>query len=154
MHCPFCGHSESMVKDSRGLDDGSAIRRRRQCPLCGARFTTFERIELRELFVIKKSGRRVPFDREKLVQSVRIALRKRPIDDADFQKMITGIVRQLESLGESDVTSELIGNRVMNALSHLDKVAYIRYSSVYKEFHTMEDFSHLLEGLKDFTPSE
>ena len=124
MRCPFCGHAESQVKDSRPSEDGSAIRRRRSCPECGGRFTTFERVQLRELTIIKRSGRRAPFDREKLVRSVSVALRKRPVESERLERMVSGIVRQLESRGETEINSEVVGELVMKALKALDEVAH------------------------------
>ena len=151
MRCPFCGHAESQVKDSRPSEDNAAIRRRRICVECGGRFTTFERVQLRELTVVKRSGRRTPFDREKLVRSVAIALRKRPIDGERSERMVSGIVRQLESLGETDIPSHVVGEMVMKALKGLDEVAYVRYASVYRDFRETSDFAKFLgeEGLGD-----
>ena len=140
MRCPFCGHEDSQVKDSRPTEDNSAIRRRRQCEGCGARFTTFERIQLRELTVVKSEGRRQPFDREKLERSVAVACRKRPIDAVQIEKLVSGIQRQLETLGESDIESAKIGEYVMTGLKGLDTVAYIRFASVYKDFDEAKDF--------------
>lgn len=140
MRCPFCGHEDSQVKDSRPTEDNSAIRRRRQCEGCGARFTTFERIQLRELTVVKSEGRRQPFDREKLERSVAVACRKRPIDAVQIEKLVSGIQRQLETLGESEIDSAKIGEFVMVGLKGLDTVAYIRFASVYKEFGEARDF--------------
>jgi transcriptional repressor NrdR len=140
MRCPFCGHEDSQVKDSRPTEDSAAIRRRRQCEGCGARFTTFERIQLRELTVLKSEGRREPFEREKLERSVRIACRKRPLDPVQVDKLISGIQRQLETLGESEIESARIGEYVMEGLKGLDTVAYIRFASVYKEFAEAKDF--------------
>ena len=140
MRCPFCHSEDSQVKDSRPTEDGGAIRRRRQCPDCGARFTTFERVQLRELFVVKKSGKREPFEREKLAQSVRLACRKRPVDSERVEKLVSSIVRQLEALGGDDVTAEQVGGFVMAALEKLDPVAYIRFASVYKDFREPRDF--------------
>jgi transcriptional repressor NrdR len=151
MRCPFCGELESQVKDSRPSDDGSSIRRRRHCPQCGGRFTTFERVQLRELTILKRSGRRAPFDREKLVRSIAIATRKRPVDDERVERMVSGIVRQLESLGETELPSHVVGEMVMKALKSLDDVAYVRYASVYRDFRRTEDFAQFLsdEGLND-----
>ena len=128
MRCPFCGHAESQVKDSRPSEDGAAIRRRRSCPECGGRFTTFERVQLRELFVVKRSGRRVPFDRDKLQRSVEVALRKRPVEPERVERMINGIVRQLESMSDGEVPSETVGELVMEGLKGLDDVAYVRFA--------------------------
>jgi transcriptional repressor NrdR len=147
MRCPFCQSEDTQVRDSRPTEDGASIRRRRQCSACGARFTTFERVQLRELFVIKRSGRRVPFEREKLTRSVMIALRKRPVQEEQIEQMISGIVRQLESLGDTEVPSGVIGQMVMDALAALDQVAYVRYASVYKDFRDAGDFSEFLDDL-------
>jgi transcriptional repressor NrdR len=140
MRCPFCGNDDTQVKDSRPSDDNAAIRRRRLCPACGGRFTTFERVQLRELTVVKKSGRREAFDREKLERAIYQALRKRPVEPDRVERMITGIVRRLESLGENEIQSSVIGELVMQALGSLDKVAYIRFASVYKNFREARDF--------------
>lgn len=140
MRCPFCGHEDSQVKDSRPTEDGAAIRRRRQCEGCAARFTTFERIQLRELVVLKSEDRREPFERDKLLRSVSIACRKRPIDTARIDKLVSGIQRQLETQGEGEVTSTRIGEMVMEGLKGLDSVAYIRFASVYKDFTEARDF--------------
>jgi transcriptional repressor NrdR len=140
MRCPFCGHEDSQVKDSRSTEDGAAIRRRRQCEGCGARFTTFERIQLRELTVLKSEGRREAFEREKLERSVAVACRKRPIDAARIEKLVTSIQRQLETLGESEIESARIGEFVMEGLKSLDAVAYIRFASVYRDFEEAKDF--------------
>ena len=140
MRCPFCTHEDSQVKDSRPAEDGAAIRRRRQCEACGARFTTFERIQLRELTVLKSEDRREPFERDKRLRSVSIACRKRPIDQARIDKLVSGIQRQLETQGEGEVTTNRIGEMVMEALKGLDSVAYIRFASVYKDFTEARDF--------------
>lgn len=140
MRCPFCGHEDSQVKDSRPTEDGAAIRRRRQCEGCAARFTTFERIQLRELYVLKSEEKREPFDREKLLRSVAIAARKRPIDPVRLEKLVSGIQRQLETQGENEVRSQRIGEMVMDGLRGLDSVAYIRFASVYKDFREARDF--------------
>lgn len=147
MRCPYCGSQDSQVKDSRPGEDGSVIRRRRVCPDCGGRFTTFERVQLRELTVLKRSGRRIPFEREKLVRSVEIALRKRPVDSERTERMINGIVRQLESMGDGEVTSQTIGELVMEGLKGLDDVAYVRFASVYRNFREAKDFGELLDQL-------
>jgi len=147
MRCPYCGGLDTQVKDSRPTDDASAIRRRRICPDCGGRFTTFERVQLRELTVVKRSGRRVPFDRDKLQHSVEIALRKRPVEPERVERMINGIVRQLESSGDSEVPSEMVGELVMEGLKSLDDVAYVRFASVYKNFREAKDFEELLGKL-------
>ena len=151
MRCPFCGNEESQVKDSRPSEDGAAIRRRRLCPQCQGRFTTFERVQLRELTVVKRSGRRVPFDRDKLQQSVEVALRKRPVEPERVERMISTIVRQLESMGETELPSSTIGELVMKHLKQLDDVAYVRYASVYRDFRETQDFARFLgeEGLSE-----
>jgi transcriptional repressor NrdR len=149
MRCPYCGSLDTQVKDSRPTDDSSAIRRRRICPDCGGRFTTFERVQLRELFVIKRSGRRVPFDRDKLQQSVEVALRKRPVDQERVERMLNGIVRQLESMGDGEVPSETVGELVMEGLKGLDDVAYVRFASVYKNFREAKDFEEILGKLAE-----
>lgn len=140
MRCPFCGHDDSQVKDSRPTEDNSAIRRRRQCEGCGGRFTTFERIQLRELTVIKSEGKREPFEREKLERSLHVACRKRPVDSAQIEKLASAIQRQLETLGENEIESKRIGEFVMDGLKALDSVAYIRFASVYKDFNEARDF--------------
>ena len=147
MRCPFCSKRDTQVKDSRPTEDGSAIRRRRHCPDCGGRFTTFERVQLRELQVVKRSGRRVPFDRDKLMRSVQIALRKRPVDPDLIERMVSGIVRQLESIGETDISAQSIGNLVMEGLRTLDDVAYVRFASVYRNFREAKDFEEVLGEL-------
>jgi transcriptional repressor NrdR len=147
MRCPYCGSLETQVKDSRPTEDASSIRRRRVCPDCGGRFTTFERIQLRELTVAKKSGRRVPFDRDKLMRSVEIALRKRPVEAERVERMVSGIVRQLESQGEAEIPSERIGELVMEGLRSLDSVAYVRFASVYRNFREARDFNTLIDEL-------
>jgi len=149
MRCPYCGNDDTQVKDSRPTEDSSAIRRRRICPSCGGRFTTFERVQLRELTVVKKNGRKVPFDRDKLARSVTTALRKRAIEPDRVERMISGIVRQLESLGEVEVTSEQIGEYVMEGLKGLDDVAFVRFASVYKNFAGADDFRSFLSELGD-----
>jgi transcriptional repressor NrdR len=146
MRCPFCQNEDTQVRDSRPSEDGASIRRRRQCPACQARFTTFERAQLRELIVAKRSGRKAPFEREKLARSVAIALRKRHVDQDKVEKLISGIVRRLESLGENEVQSTTIGELVMAALKRLDPVAYVRYASVYKDFQDAKDFQEFLDG--------
>jgi transcriptional repressor NrdR len=144
MRCPFCGTDDSQVKDSRPTDDGGAIRRRRACPSCNARFTTFERVQLRELTVIKKNGQREPFDRDKLARSIYIALRKRPFEPDRIERVINSIVRQLESSGESDIPSDAVGEMVMEALASLDQVAYVRFASVYRNFREAKDFGEFV----------
>ena len=147
MRCPFCAHDDTQVKDSRPTEDNTAIRRRRQCDSCGGRFTTFERVQLRELMVTKKSGRKVAFDRDKLARSVNTALRKRDVAPERVERMISGIVRQLESLGDAEVTSEQIGEYVMDGLKGLDDVAFVRFASVYKNFSAADDFRSFLTEL-------
>ncbi len=154
MRCPFCNSEDTQVKDSRQAEDGSTVRRRRLCGKCSGRFTTFERVQLRELTVVKKSGRRAPFDRDKLARSVQIALQKRPADPERVEQMISGIVRQLESSGNTDVTSDQIGELVMEGLAGLDKVAYVRYASVYRDFRATEDFEAFIEEQMLLTQSE
>ena len=140
MRCPYCGGPDTQVKDSRPSDDAAAIRRRRVCPDCGGRFTTFERVQLRELTVLKRSGKRVPFDRDKLQRSIDVALRKRAVDPERIERLVSGITRRLESGGEGEVTSEAIGEAVMEGLKGLDSVAYIRFASVYRDFSEARDF--------------
>lgn len=147
MRCPYCGAADTQVKDSRPTEDSTAIRRRRVCVECGGRFTTFERVQLRELTVTKKSGRRVPFDRDKLVRSVQVALRKRPVDPERVERMVSGIVRQLESRGEQEIPAEEIGLLVMEGLKTLDEVAYVRFASVYRNFREARDFEAFLGEL-------
>ncbi|PLW76717.1 transcriptional regulator NrdR [Cohaesibacter celericrescens] len=147
MRCPYCGCDDTQVKDSRPTEDNTAIRRRRVCTGCGGRFTTFERVQLRELSVIKRTGRRVPFDRDKLMRSVQVSLRKRPVEDEKVERMVSGIVRQLESAGDSEVAAEQIGTLVMEGLMGLDEIAYIRFASVYKNFREAKDFSDMLSEM-------
>ncbi len=149
MRCPYCGNDDTQVKDSRPTEDSGAIRRRRVCNGCGGRFTTFERVQLRDLTVVKKSGRKVPFDREKLAKSVYTALRKRAVEPERTERMISGIVRQLESLGDVEVTSDQIGEYVMDGLKGLDDVAFVRFASVYKNFSAADDFRNFLAELAD-----
>ncbi len=144
MRCPYCSCEETQVKDSRPTEENAAIRRRRVCPDCGGRFTTFERVQLRELIVVKRSGRKVPFDRDKLQKSVEVALRKRPIDSERVDRMVSGIVRQLESAGETEIASSTIGAYVMEGLRALDPVAYVRFASVYRDFREAADFQEVL----------
>jgi transcriptional repressor NrdR len=144
MRCPYCSGENTQVKDSRPTEENAAIRRRRICPDCGGRFTTFERVQLRELTIIKRSGRRVAFDRDKLSRSVEIALRKRPVESERIERMVSGIVRQLESTGESEIPSSAIGQLVMEALRGLDPVAYVRFASVYRDFREAADFHEVL----------
>ena len=140
MRCPFCGHNDTQVKDSRPTEDNAAIRRRRFCVDCGSRFTTFERVQLRDLTILKKNGQRVPFDRDKLIRSIHIATRKRPVDEARIERIVNGIQRRLESSGENEIQSEAVGELVMEALSNLDPVAYVRFASVYRNFREARDF--------------
>jgi transcriptional repressor NrdR len=146
MRCPFCVHNDTQVKDSRPTEDNSAIRRRRYCPNCGARFTTFERVQLRELSVLKRTGQREPFDREKLLRSMRIALRKRPVEEERVERVVNGIVRRLESSGESEIKVDSIGELIMEALATLDQVAYVRFASVYRNFREAKDFEDFITG--------
>ncbi len=148
MRCPFCGDTETQVKDSRPAEDHVTIRRRRFCPACGGRFTTYERVQLRDLTVLKKNGRREDFDRDKLSRSIRMALQKRPIEQERVDQMISGIVRRLESTGESDVRSESIGEIVMETLARIDTVAYVRFASVYKNFQEADDFEDFVAELR------
>jgi transcriptional repressor NrdR len=147
MRCPFCGHDDTQVKDSRPNEDAAAIRRRRFCPSCGQRFTTIERVQLRELMVIKSDQRRVPFDRDKLARSIRIAMRKRPVDDERIERIVSGLVRQLEASGETDIPSAQLGERVMDTLREVDAVAYVRFASVYRDFRDASDFEAILGSL-------
>ena len=151
MKCPFCGHADTQVKDSRPSDDGSAIRRRRSCPQCSGRFTTFERVQLRELMILKRNGRRTPFDRDKLERSLNVALRKRPVQAEQVEQLVSRITRQLESLGETEIASSVVGDFIMKALKSVDEVAYVRYASVYKDFRATGDFAKFLgaEGLDE-----
>jgi transcriptional repressor NrdR len=149
MRCPFCGHEDTQVKDSRPTEDGTAIRRRRSCPNCGQRFTTVERVQLRELTVVKSDGRRVAFDRDKLARSIRIALRKRPIDEDRIERIVNGVQRQLESSGESEIPSKAIGEMVMDTLREVDPVGYVRFASVYRNFREAKDFEEFVETLGD-----
>ena len=149
MRCPFCGNQETQVKDSRPTEDGAAIRRRRYCPACGGRFTSFERVQLRELNVVKKSGKKVPFDRDKLMRSVQMALRKRPVEPDQIERMVSGIVRRLESTGESEIASTAIGEMVMEALAATDTVGYVRFASVYRNFREAADFEEFVGELHD-----
>jgi transcriptional repressor NrdR len=149
MRCPYCGATDTQVKDSRPTEDDNAIRRRRNCVECGGRFTTFERVQLRELTVLKRSGRRVPFDRDKLVRSVQVALRKRPVEPERVERMISGIVRQLESRGEQEIPAEEIGRLVMDGLKNLDTVAYVRFASVYRDFREAKDFETFVGELAE-----
>ena len=147
MRCPFCSFIDTQVKDSRPSQDHAAIRRRRSCPSCGSRFTTFERGQLRELTVVKRDDTRTPFERDKLLRSINIATRKRPVDPEDIERMVNGIVRRLETLGENDVTSTAIGELVMDGLSQLDSIAYVRFASVYRNFRETKDFEDFIEEI-------
>ena len=147
MRCPFCGHDDTQVKDSRPTEDNAAIRRRRSCPACGARWTTFERVQLRELTVIKTDGEKEPFDREKLARSLSIALKKRPVEPDKVERIVNSIQRRLESLGENEVPSKVIGEMVMDVLSDLDQVAYVRFASVYRNFREAKDFEDFVGTL-------
>ena len=152
MRCPFCGHGETQVKDSRPADDNASIRRRRQCPACGSRFTTFERVQLRELIILKKNGNRTVFDREKLVRSIDISCRKRPVKPDQIELITNGIQRRLESSGEPEMPSKVVGELVTDALKALDRVAYLRFASVYKDFQETDDFRKFIDNnlnLKD-----
>jgi transcriptional repressor NrdR len=149
MRCPFCSHEDSQVKDSRPTEDGAAIRRRRQCEACAARFTTFERIQLREIMVVKTEGHSEPFDREKLARSIALACRKRPIDPIRIERLVSGIQRQIETSGESEVTTRRIGELAMEGLKALDSVAYIRFASVYKDFTEARDFEAFAGSIRE-----
>ena len=154
MRCPFCGNVDTQVKDSRPAEDHEAIRRRRFCSACGGRFTTYERVQLRDLVVIKRSGKREDFDRDKLERSIRIALQKRPIEIDRIDQMISGIVRRLESMGETDISYEKIGEIVMETLARIDTVAYVRFASVYKNFQEADDFEDFVHELRPPTTEE
>ena len=147
MRCPYCGADDTQVKDSRPTEDNSALRRRRFCPACGSRFTTFERVQLRDLVVVKKNNVKEPFDRDKIARSIAIAVRKRPVEPERVERIVSGIVRRLESLGESEIKSETVGKLIMEALKVLDDVAYVRFASVYKNFREAKDFEELLGEL-------
>jgi len=153
MRCPFCGHEDTQVKDSRPAEDGASIRRRRSCISCGQRFTTVERVQLRELSVLKADGRRVAFDREKLSRSISIALRKRPVEDDRIERVVNGIVRQLEASGETDIPSKQIGKLVMETLKEVDEVAYVRFASVYRDFREARDFEEFLGSMEGEKPA-
>ena len=148
MRCPFCGNVDTQVKDSRPAEDHVAIRRRRSCPGCGGRFTTYERVQLRDLVVVKKNGKREDFDRDKLSRSIRIAMQKRPIEPERIEQMISGIVRRLESMGDTDIPSDTIGAIVMESLARIDTVAYVRFASVYKNFQEADDFEDFVAELR------
>ena len=154
MRCPFCGHEDTQVKDSRPTEDNTSIRRRRACPNCGGRFTTFERIQMRELTVIKRNGQRVPFERDKLARSMAIALRKRPVEPDRVDRVINGIVRRLEQSGEQEVRSEALGEMVMEALKGLDDVAYVRFASVYRDFSEARDFEEFASTVQEAAANE
>ena len=145
MRCPFCGSENTSVKDSRSAEDNTAVRRRRVCEACGARFTTFERVQLREIMVVKRDGKRVPFDRDRLTRSITIAVRKRPVDREQIDQMVSGIARKLESGGETEVTSNEVGEFAMEALRQVDPVGYVRFASVYKDFRDPNDFAQFIE---------
>lgn len=149
MRCPFCAHEDTQVKDSRPTEDNAVIRRRRSCPACNARFTTFERVHLRDLTIVKSSGRREAFDREKLKRSVAIALRKRPVDDDRLERMISSLVRQLEASGQTEFPSDSLGEMVMEMLADLDQVAYVRFASVYRDFREAKDFEEFVGQLSE-----
>ena len=149
MRCPFCSNDDSQVKDSRPTEDNTAIRRRRICDQCGSRFTTFERIQLRDLIVLKSTGKKEVFDRDKMFRSLSLALRKRTIDQDKIEKIVNAIVRKLENSGETEIKSSLIGEYIMEALSHLDQVAYVRFASVYKNFREVKDFEDFLDNLEE-----
>lgn len=149
MRCPFCHHDDTQVKDSRPTEDNTAIRRRRLCPSCGSRFTTFERVQLRELSVIKKDGSKSPFDREKVIRSLSIACRKRPVDSDQIERIVNGIQRRLETLGETEIPTKVVGEMIMENLADLDQVAYVRFASVYRNFHEAKDFEDFVGKLGD-----
>ena len=149
MRCPFCGHNDTQVKDSRPTEDNAAIRRRRSCPECSARWTTFERVQLREMSIMKKNDRKEPFEREKLTRSLRVALQKRPVNDDQIERIVNSIQRRLESLGEAEIPSKVIGEIVMDVLSELDQVAYVRFASVYRNFREAKDFEAFVGTLSD-----
>tara|TARA_B100000686_G_C16682797_1_gene912947 strand:+ start:418 stop:870 length:453 start_codon:yes stop_codon:yes gene_type:complete len=149
MRCPFCSNDDSQVKDSRPTEDNTAIRRRRICDQCGSRFTTFERIQLRDLVVIKNNGQKEIFDRDKMYRAISLALRKRTVDQDKIEKIVNAIVRKLENSGETEIKSSLIGEYIMEALSHLDQVAYVRFASVYKNFREVKDFEDFLDNLEE-----
>lgn len=149
MRCPFCSNQDSQVKDSRPTEDNTAIRRRRVCDQCGSRFTTFERIQLRDLIVLKTNGKKEVFDRDKMFRSLSLALRKRNVDQEKIEKIVNAIVRKLENFGDTEVKTTLIGEYIMEALSHLDQIAYVRFASVYKNFREVKDFEDFLDNLED-----
>lgn len=149
MRCPFCGHDDTQVKDSRPTEDNATIRRRRYCTSCGSRFTTFERVQLRELSVVKSDGDKMPFDRNKLARSLNIALRKRPVDEERIERIVNSIQRRLETLGETEIPTKVIGEMVMDYLIELDKVAYVRFASVYRNFREAKDFEDFIGNIGD-----
>ncbi len=149
MRCPFCGGDDTQVKDSRPTEDNATIRRRRFCPDCGSRFTTFERVQLRDLTVVKKNGDKAPFDRDKVTRSLRVALRKRPVDDDRIERIVNGIQRRLETLGESEIPTKVVGEMIMDNLRDLDQVAYVRFASVYRNFREAKDFEAFIDELGD-----
>ena len=149
MRCPFCSNEDTQVKDSRPTEDNTSIRRRRICDQCGSRFTTFERIQLRDLVVIKNNGQKETFDRDKMFRSLSLALRKRSIDNEKIEKIVNAIVRKLENSGETEIKANIIGQYIMEALMHLDQVAYVRFASVYKNFREAKDFEDFLGNLED-----
>ena len=151
MKCPFCGCDETLVKDSRNTDDNTSVRRRRECPDCGSRFTTFERVQLRELVVVKKNGERTLFDRDKLAKSITLAVRKRPISAERVEKIVNSLQRKFESSGETEISTTQIGESVMDVLSHLDNIAYIRFASVYKDFRSLQDLTDFVATLEKLT---
>ena len=153
MKCPFCGCNETQVKDSRNIDDDTAVRRRRECPECGSRFTTFERVQLRELIVIKRNGEKTLFDRDKLAKSIALAVRKRPISAERVEKIVNSLQRRFESSGETEITTVQIGESVMEALSHLDNIAYIRFASVYKDFRNLKDLKEFVATIDKLATS-
>ena len=149
MRCPFCSNEDSQVKDSRPTEDNTAIRRRRFCDKCGSRFTTFERIQLRDLIIIKKNDQKEVFDRDKIFRSISLALRKRNVDQDKIERIVNGIVRKLENSGETEIKASIVGELIMNALLNLDQVAYVRFASVYKNFREVKDFEDFLDNLED-----
>lgn len=154
MRCPFCAHDDTQVKDSRPAEDNAAIRRRRQCGQCGARFTTFERVQLREVTVVKSAGRREPFDRSKLERSLALACRKRGVAPERIDQLVSGIQRQVETAGEAEVASDRIGQLVMEGLRQIDPVAYIRFASVYRDFSEARDFEEFASTVQDAAKNE
>jgi transcriptional repressor NrdR len=149
MRCPFCGSDDTQVKDSRPTEDNATIRRRRYCPSCGSRFTTFERVQLRELTVVKKDGDKAPFDRDKVMRSLKIALRKRPVGDDKIERVVNGIQRRLETLGETEIPTKVVGEMIMDNLRDLDAIAYVRFASVYRNFRETKDFEEFIGELGD-----